>query len=164
MKGTHIAIVAGAAFVGYQILLKRRRTVTAPISTVASTAARMPAVVGVFPQWPRDQAKIEAQARIEAAKPPQTTGSAEPDGDASPEGAAARTFVVTRNTLRAFWPSLPWPDAVADLTPEPMPGAPQVFEQRWVSAAGSAGNAMKNVWDHTARFVAVLNSGVQTFA
>jgi hypothetical protein len=92
-----------------------------------------------FPYWKRDSARIEAEAR----KIWKIYGGPTP----------IDAFISTRNTLISLWPDLPWPHTQAEQERVPTPGAPGVFEQRWVVISGPTGNAMKAVWDSTIEYV-----------
>jgi hypothetical protein len=134
IKPIHVALGAGALYLGYRMLKKDE-----PEQVPRTAQVYMPRASN-FPNPIRDKARIEEKAtEVWNAR------------GASSGPAFQEAFEATRQTLTSLWPALPWPSSIEDQTPEPVDGAPDVFQQRWVNAAGAAGNAMKASWDIAAR-------------
>jgi len=135
MKPAVIALGLGAAYLGYLALKKKpvQYTTVGEVATAAVGPSR-------FPSWKNDRLQIMAKAQEIWSRGNRATDVRD-------------RFSVTRDTLVALWPKLPWPQTIADQLPLATPGAPGVFEQRWVVVAGPTGNALKAVWDPTAEFV-----------
>lgn len=167
MKPIHLLLGAGALIAGYQVLRGRKKTTSEDTKGTPRRRFRPggpsnggdpgdpsngsdPAGTFVpFPSWPADQEIIQTTA----------AGIWNAREDQVPSPGAL--FVTTRDTLMTLWPDSGWPQTLGDVEPVAVPGAPGVFEPKWVVEGGPTGNALKMVWDPTVQYVSDLAFGGQ---